>query len=99
MTADNRGSESSGRRPRRRDLRLPLTDDRSWSIPEVAYVLGICETHVRNLERSGQLPALPRIGKRVLFDPKVVRAFREGWRPPPGSRIQVPASSSQDSMR
>jgi Helix-turn-helix domain len=63
---------------------LPLTDDRAWSFAEVAYFLNVSESTVRNLERAGTLPALPRIGRRVIFDPKVVRAFREGWRPANG---------------
>ncbi len=62
--------------------RPPLSDDRSWSVQDVAYFLNVSESMVRNLERDGELPALPRIGTRVIFDPKVVRAFREGWRPP-----------------
>jgi hypothetical protein len=64
----------------------PLTDDRSWSFAEVAYFLNVSESTVRNLERIGALPALPRIGRRVNFDPKVVRAFRDGWRPSSGRR-------------
>lgn len=62
--------------------RPPLTDDRSWSVQDVAYFLNVSESMVRNLERVGELPALPRIGTRIIFDPKVVRAFRDGWRPP-----------------
>jgi hypothetical protein len=62
--------------------RLPLADDRSWSVQDVAYFLNISDSMVRNLERDGELPALPRIGTRIIFDPKVVRAFRDGWRPP-----------------
>jgi hypothetical protein len=62
--------------------RPPLNDDRSWSVQDVAYFLNISESMVRNLERDGDLPALPRIGTRIIFDPKVVRAFRDGWRPP-----------------
>lgn len=62
--------------------RYPLTDDRSWSVQDVAYFLNLSESMVRNLERDGELPALPRIGTRIIFDPKVVRAFRDGWRPP-----------------
>lgn len=62
--------------------RPPLTEDRSWSVQDVAYFLNISESMVRNLERDGELPALPRIGTRIIFDPKVVRAFRDGWRPP-----------------
>jgi hypothetical protein len=67
---------------------LPLTHDRSWAITDVAYFLNVSESTIRNLERAGQLPALPRIGKRVTFDPKVVQAFRDGWRPPPGWRAE-----------
>lgn len=70
--------------------RPPLTDDRSWSVQDVAYFLNLSESMVRNLERDGELPALPRIGTRIIFDPKVVRAFRDGWRRPrpgrPGRR-------------
>jgi hypothetical protein len=62
--------------------RLPLTDDRSWDVQDVAYFLNISDSMVRNLERDGELPSLPRIGTRIIFDPKVVRAFRDGWRPP-----------------
>ena len=61
--------------------RPPLTDDRSWDVQDVAYFLNVSESTIRNLERDGALPALPRIGARILFDPKVVRAFRDGWRP------------------
>jgi len=70
--------------------RLPLTDDRSWSFAEVAYFLNVSESTVRNLERDGSLPALPRIGRRVIFDPRVVRAFREGWRPSKGRQPESP---------
>lgn len=73
--------DREGRRPH-----PPLTDDRAWSFAEVAYFLNVSESTVRNLERAGTLPALPRIGRRVIFDPKVVRAFREGWRPASGAR-------------
>jgi len=66
--------------------RLPLTDDRSWDVQDVAYFLHVSESTVRNLERDRELPALPRIGARVTFDPKVVWAFRDGWRPASGGR-------------
>lgn len=66
--------------------RPALTDDRSWSVQDVAYFLNVSESTVRNLERDGELPALPRIGTRIIFDPKVVRAFRDGWRPAKGER-------------
>ena len=53
--------------------------DRSWSIEETAYVLGgIGSTTVRELVEAGKLPELPRFGRRVTFDPKVVEAFRTG---------------------
>lgn len=92
MSTDTPDTESHDRQGRReRELRLPLTDDRSWNIPEVAYFLAVSESMVRNLESAGQLPALPRIGRRVTFDPQVVRAFRDGWRPPPGWRRQTTA--------
>jgi hypothetical protein len=71
-------------------LRLPLTDDHSWNVPEAAYYLGVSEGTVRNLERDEELPALPRIRGRVTFDPKIVKAYRDGWRPPPGWRRQAP---------
>ncbi|MBI5071125.1 MAG: helix-turn-helix domain-containing protein [Deltaproteobacteria bacterium] len=69
---------------------LPLTDDRAWSFAEVAYFLNVSESTVRNLERDGSLPALPRIGRRVIFDPRVIRAFREGWRPSKGRQPESP---------
>jgi hypothetical protein len=56
--------------------RLPLTDDRAWSIEDVAYFLGVSESLVRKLERENRLQALPRISRRLTFDPLVVRAFR-----------------------
>lgn len=83
-------SEPGDKRDRGGKLRLPLTDDHSWNMAESAYFLGVSVSTVRNLERDGGLPALPRIGKRVTFDPKIVRAFRDGWRPPPGWRRQAP---------
>lgn len=56
--------------------RLPLTDDRAWAVEDVAYFLGVSESMVRKLERERRLAALPRIGRRLTFDPLVVRAFR-----------------------
>ncbi|MCM2334543.1 MAG: helix-turn-helix domain-containing protein [Anaeromyxobacteraceae bacterium] len=53
---------------------------------DVAYFLNVSESTVRNLERDRVLPALPRIGTRIIFDPQVVRAFRDGWRPAEGER-------------
>jgi hypothetical protein len=76
-------SEKAGRQSKPRP---PLNDDRSWGVQEVAYFLNVSESTVRNLERDGELPALPRIGTRVIFDPKIVRSFRDGWRPPPRGR-------------
>ena len=58
--------------------RLPLTDDRAWSVGDVAYFLGYSESEVRKLERYRQLPSLPRHCNRITFDPRVVRAFRGG---------------------
>ncbi len=78
-------------RQRSNRVRLPLTDDHAWNMEEVAYFLGVSVSTVRNLERDGELPALPRIRTRITFDPKIVRAFRDGWRPPPGWRPTVPA--------
>jgi hypothetical protein len=72
--------------------RPPLTDDRSWSVQDVAYFLNVSESTVRNLERDGELPALPRIGTRIIFDPKIVRAFRDGWRPSARDRASAPAA-------
>lgn len=88
---------AAGRRPARS---LPLTDDRSWDVQDVAYFLHVSESTVRNLERDRQLPALPRIGTRVTFDPKVVRAFRDGWRPSPAGRASAgpPKISSQPAL-
>ena len=58
--------------------RLPLTDDRAWSVGDVAYFLGYSESEVRKLERYRRLPSLPRHCNRITFDPRVVRAFRDG---------------------
>lgn len=58
--------------------RPELRDDRSWGVEDVAYFLCVSETMVRSLERTGKLPAFPRIGRRLTFDPQVVRAFRAG---------------------
>ena len=82
--------ESGGARHSKR--RPPLSDDRSWGVQEVAYFLNVSESTVRNLERDGELPALPRIGTRIIFDPKIVRAFRDGWRPPPRGRAPTRAA-------
>ncbi len=60
--------------------RLPLTDDRAWDVRDVAYFLNVSPSMVRKLEREGKLPALPRYCNRITFDPKVVRAFRDGAR-------------------
>ena len=56
--------ESGGARHSKR--RPPLSDDRSWGVQEVAYFLNVSESTVRNLERDGELPALPRIGTRTI---------------------------------
>ena len=58
--------------------RSPLSDDRAWDVRDVAYFLNVSPSMVRKLEREGKLPALPRYCSRITFDPKVVRAFREG---------------------
>lgn len=71
--------------------RAELSDDRSWSVQDVAYFLNVSESTVRNLERVGELPALPRIGTRIIFDPRIVRAFRDGWRPPPRGLMSASA--------
>lgn len=40
----------------------------------MVYFLNVSESTVRNLERDGELPALPRIGTRIIFFyPKIVR--------------------------
>jgi hypothetical protein len=52
--------------------------DRAWSVADVAYFLGVCDAMVRKLERDGKLPSLLRFGSRITFDPKIVRALREG---------------------
>src|SRR6267378_7243347 len=62
---------------RKKDVpRAPTSDDRPWETTEVAYFLGVSCGTVRNLERDGELPALPRIRGRVRFDPVIVRRFR-----------------------
>ena len=57
---------------------IPLADDRAWGVEDVAYFLNISESLVRKLERERKLPALPRIGRRLNFDPQIVKAFRAG---------------------
>jgi hypothetical protein len=74
-------NEVHAKRRRAAKARAPLTDDRSWDVQDVAYFLNVSDSMVRNLERCGELPSLPRIGTRITFDPKIVRAFRDGWRP------------------
>ena len=56
---DGGGAQHSEPRP-------PLRDDRSWGVQEVAYFLNVSESTVRKLERDGELPALPRIGTRII---------------------------------
>ena len=58
--------------------RPPLSDDRAWGVEDVAYFLNVSDSLVRKLERERKLPALPRIGRRLNFDPQVVKAFRAG---------------------
>ncbi len=60
------------------DGRSSLPDDRAWSVAEVAYYLNYSKSLVRKLELEGRLPALPRISRRLTFDPLVVKAFRAG---------------------
>jgi hypothetical protein len=71
------------------DGRPPLTDDRAWGVEDVAYFLNVSRSMVRKLERERKLPALPRIGRRLNFDPKVVRAFRDS-----GTANVIPAVRS-----
>jgi len=56
----------------------PLDDDRAWDVDDVAYFLNVSVAFVRRLEQNGKLPAFPRFGRRLLFDPEIVRAFRAG---------------------
>jgi hypothetical protein len=58
--------------------RPALADDRAWGVEDVAYFLNVSESLVRKLEREHKLPALPRIGRRLNFDPRVVKSFRAG---------------------
>jgi hypothetical protein len=53
-------------------------NDRAVSVAEAALFLGYSKSQVRKLERLGLLPALPRRCNRVTFDPRVLRAFRDG---------------------
>ena len=56
---------------------LPPGDEPPWNVVLTADYLGVSPSKVRQLERDGKLPSLPRLCNRVLFDPKVVRALRE----------------------
>jgi len=74
MNAEASTPESNGSNPVAPAL---PRDDCAWGIEHVAMFLGVSESMVRKLERENRLRALPRIGRRVTFDPHVVRAFRE----------------------
>jgi hypothetical protein len=52
--------------------------DRAVGVAEAALFLGYSKSQVRKLERLGLLPSLPRRCNRVTFDPRVLRAFRDG---------------------
>jgi hypothetical protein len=52
--------------------------DRAVSVAGAALFLGYSKSQVRKLERLGILPSLPRRCNRVTFDPRVLRAFRDG---------------------
>jgi hypothetical protein len=52
--------------------------DRAVGVAEAALFLGYSKSQVRKLERLGILPSLPRRCNRVTFDPRVLRAFRDG---------------------
>jgi hypothetical protein len=56
MSTSDDTSDKGPRRPR-----APLADDRSWDTRDVAHFLNVSESTVRNLERGGQLPALPEV--------------------------------------
>lgn len=70
-------TETHEAQPSPRPVIGPLPDDRPWRAEEVAYYLGISPRYVRKLEQRGQLPALPRIGARVNWDPAIVKQFRQ----------------------
>jgi hypothetical protein len=57
---------------------LDILADRAVGVAEAAAFLGYSKSQVRKLERLGVLPSLPRQCNRVTFDPKVLRAFRDG---------------------
>jgi hypothetical protein len=57
---------------------LDVLADRAVGVAEAATFLGYSKSQVRKLERLGLLPSLPRHCNRVTFDPRVLRAFREG---------------------
>ena len=57
---------------------LPPGDEPPWNTAQTALYLGYSVSEVRKLERTGRLPALPRHCNRLRFEPKVVRAFRDG---------------------
>jgi hypothetical protein len=57
---------------------LDALADRAVGVAEAAAFLGYSKSQVRKLERLGVLPSLPRHCNRVTFDPRVLRAFRDG---------------------
>jgi hypothetical protein len=65
----------------RRPVSRELPENRAWSVEEVAYFLCVSDSLVRKLEQGGRLQALPRISRRLTFDPQQVKAFRAGVKP------------------
>lgn len=50
----------------------------TYTVPEVAVVLGVSANHVRHLIRTGQLPGVIRLGRRVVVSREVLDGFAAG---------------------
>ena len=55
---------------------LPLADTLAFSIPEFCRRHGISRAHFYNLSKSGQGPALMRVGRRTLVSAEAAAEWR-----------------------
>lgn len=44
-----------------------MTGSRTYGVAELAATVGCSETHIRDLVRTGVLPTVPHMGRRVLI--------------------------------
>ena len=67
---------SPGLGSRERTVQLPLADPLAFSIPEFCRRHGISRAHFYNLSKSGQGPALMRVGRRTLVSAEAAAEWR-----------------------